>query len=223
MTSIVIDHVEPATQPATNEPVAVVKKTKPQVPVQPVLEKLFELYPHLFGAEFKPLKLGIFQDLLAAHPETFEKATLKMALGRHTRSTAYLQCVAAIHQRFDLQGLAVGEVAPEHEFMAMVELFGRRQSRSKVDLRPKLQKQMLAAFQRSGLGRLDYLARVQAPDPEINALLIAALDAADQQTAKKAALVRAYESSGKTVDEFADMYGLDKQGVLAAFKASLGR
>jgi ProP effector len=221
MTSTVTDHVEPAAQPATSEPAAVVKKTKPQVLVQPVLEKLFELYPHLFGAEFKPLKLGIFQDLLAAHPEAFEKATLKMALGRHTRSTAYLQCVTAVHQRFDLQGNAAGEVAPEHLFMAMVELFGRRQSRSKIDLKPRLQKQMLAAFQTSGLSRLDYLAKVQASDPEINALLVAALDAADQQTAKKAALVRAYESSGKTVDEFADMYGLDKQGVLAAFKASL--
>ena len=46
----------------------------------PVLEKLAELYPHLFGAVFLPLKRGIFQDLLAAHPEVFETESLKAAL-----------------------------------------------------------------------------------------------------------------------------------------------
>ncbi|MBX9871402.1 MAG: ProQ/FINO family protein, partial [Burkholderiaceae bacterium] len=35
----------------------------------PVLEQLFSLYPHLFGAEFLPLKRGIFQDLLERHPD----------------------------------------------------------------------------------------------------------------------------------------------------------
>src|SRR5450830_1204865 len=86
--------------------------------VQPVLEKLFELYPHLFGLKFLPLKLGIFQELLATHPEHFERASLKVALGFHTRSTRYLQSVAAGSQRHDLQGVAVEDVAPEHVYLA---------------------------------------------------------------------------------------------------------
>jgi DNA excision repair protein ERCC-2 len=40
----------------------------PRPAVQPVLEQLAALYPALFGAVFLPLKRGIFQDLLAAHP-----------------------------------------------------------------------------------------------------------------------------------------------------------
>ncbi|MBI3532410.1 MAG: prop effector, partial [Burkholderiales bacterium] len=79
--------------------------------VQPVLEKLFELYPHLFGAEFLPLKLGIFQELLARHPDQFKRDSLKAALGVHTRSTRYLQSVAAGKQRHDLDGAAVEPVA----------------------------------------------------------------------------------------------------------------
>ena len=53
--------------------------------VNPVLEKLFELHPKLFGATFLPLKLGIFHDLMARHPEGFTKNKLKMARGRTPR------------------------------------------------------------------------------------------------------------------------------------------
>lgn len=184
--------------------------------VQPVLERLFELYPHLFGAEFLPLKLGIFQELLARHPDHFERDTLKAALGAHTRSTRYLQSVAARKKRHDLQGVAVENVAPEHVYLAMLELFRRRQGRSKEDLRPKLRAQLIAAFEASGLERQEYLSRVQSNDAESNTLLEEALAERDQNLARQEALLRAFESSGKTPAEFADMYGMDKSDVIAA-------
>ena len=105
--------------PTTDSP----SKAVLQKSIQSVLEKLFELYPHLFGVEFLPLKLGIFQELLASHPEQFERAALKAALGMHTRSTRYLQSVAAGKKRHDLQGNAVDDVAPEHVYLSMLELF----------------------------------------------------------------------------------------------------
>ena len=178
-------------------------------PVQPVLEKLFELYPHLFGHEFLPLKLGIFQELLAAHPAHFERAALKAALGVHTRSTRYLQSVATGKRRHDLQGVAGEPVAPEHVYLAMLELFRRRQGRSAEDLRPKFRLQLIAAFEASGLSRQDYLSRVQANNVEANTLLEEALAEREQKLAKQEALRRAFESSGKTLAEFAEMYGLD--------------
>ena len=184
------------------------KKVRSQ-PVQPVLEKLFELYPHLFGHEFVPLKLGIFQELLAAHPAHFERAALKVALGVHTRSARYLQSVAAGKRRHDLQGVAGEPVAPEHVYLAMLELFRRRQGRSAEDLRPKFRLQLIAAFEASGLSRQDYLARVQANNAEANTLLEEALAEREQKLAKQEALRRAFESSGKTLAEFAEMYGLD--------------
>ena len=114
--------------------------------VQPVLEKLFELYPHLFGAEFLPLKLGIFQELLATHPEHFKRDALKAALGVHTRSTRYLQSVAAGKKRHDLAGAAVEPVAPEHVCLALLELFRRKQGRTQEDLRPKFRAQLIRAL-----------------------------------------------------------------------------
>lgn len=183
---------------------------------QPVLEQLFELYPHLFGAEFLPLKLGIFQDLLASHPEQFERASLKVALGLHTRSARYLQSVAAGKPRHDLQGVAVQDVAPEHVYLATLELFRRRQARSREDLRPKLRAQLMAAFEASGLTRQDYLARVQSSDAQANTLLEEVLAERAQMQARQEALLRAFDSSGKTPEEFADMYGLDPRDVSTA-------
>jgi len=185
---------------------------------QPVLEKLFELYPHLFGAEFWPLKLGIFQELLALHPDQFERASLKLALGVHTRSTRYLQCVAAGKPRCDLQGVAVGPVAPEHVYLSAVELFRRRQARTQEDLRPKLRRQLLAAVEASGLSSPDYLALVQTHDAQadevVQEVLAQALADRASRLAKQAALLQAFDASGKTPEEFADMYGLALAEVL---------
>ena len=189
--------------------------------VQPVLEKLFELYPQVFGARFLPLKLGVFHDLMAAHPGVFDKASLKLAMGRHARSTAYLQCVAAGHQRHDLAGQPVGEVAPEHVLQALIELHIRRQRRSKADMRPQLGKQIATAFAKSGLSATAYRALMPSLPAEMATLMDEVLEQALQKEAKQAALLRAYQTSGKSVDEFAEMYGLDRRDVLAAFKATL--
>jgi len=195
--------------PAATAPKPVKKQDRMQA-VLPVLEKLFELYPHLFGAEFRPLKLGIYQELLSAHPEEFQRDTLKAALGQHTRSTRYLQSVAAGVSRHDLQGAAVESVSPEHVYLSILELFRRRQLRAREDLRPKLKAQLIAAFEASGLSRQDYLARVHNSDLEANAFLEDALAEVDQKLARQEALLRAYDASGKTLAEFADMYGLDR-------------
>lgn len=191
------------------------KPLRPQA-VQPVLEKLFELYPHLFGAEFLPLKLGIFQELLAKHPEHFQRDTLKAALGVHTRSGRYLQSVAARRQRHDLQGQAVEEVAPEHVYLAIVELFRRRQARASEDLRPKLRAQLMAAFAASGLTSQAYLAKIPSGDPDTAAVLQDALEEHDQKLARQEALLKAFDGSGKTPQEFADMYGLRPRDVTQA-------
>jgi ProP effector len=195
-------------------PTQAAKVQKPKIDVQPVLQKLFELYPHLFGSSFLPLKLGTYQDLMVAHPEDFKKDSLKAALGFHARSTRYLQCVADGNKRHDLQGNAVEDVSPEHVYLALLELFRRRvisnaKARTKLNLRPIFRKQLIAAFVASGLSRQDYQLRVQNADAEATALLEEALAEHDAKQAKQTALKRAFEGSGKKTAEFAEMYGLD--------------
>jgi len=182
----------------------------------PVLEQLFGLYPHLFGAEFLPLKRGIFQDLLERHPELFQRDSLKAALAVHARSTPYLQCVAAGKARHDLDGAAVEAVAPEHVYQAVVELHRRRQVRTREDLLPKLRAQLSAAFEASGLSRQDYLARVMPADETMAAVLDAALADSAERIARQEALNRAFEASGKSARDFAGMYGVHERDVIKA-------
>lgn len=176
--------------------------------VHPALEQLAALYPHLFGAVFRPLKRGIFQDILAAHPELFEREALKVALGLHTRSTRYLQSVAAGDKRHDLQGQPVEDMAPEHVHHALLEVYRRKKARATEDLLPKLRNRMMAAFEASGLTREAYTGLVLSRDDAANAILEEAFAEWSARNAKDEALLRAFEASGQTLEAFADMYGM---------------
>ena len=184
-------------------------QVRPPREVHPVLQHLFALYPKMFGAQFLPLKLGVFQDLLALHPEVFKQSELKVALGLHARSTRYLESVASGLQRHDLNGQAVEPVAPEHVHHAIMEVFRRRQARSNQDLRPYARAQLIEAIEASGLGREDYLLCIRHQDEVSTALLDDAFAALAEQAAKRDALLRMFEASGKAVAEFAEMYGMD--------------
>jgi ProP effector len=177
--------------------------------VHPVLKQLFDLYPKMFGAQFLPLKLGVFQDLLAQHPDLFKRDELKVALGLHARSMRYLESVAAGHQRHDLNGEPVEPVAPEHVHHAIMEVFRRRQMRTDQDLRPFAKAQLIVAIEASGLSREDFLLCVRQQDEVSVALLDEAFAELGEQAAKREALRKTFEASGKTVAEFSDMYGMD--------------
>ena len=183
-------------------------------PVPPALEQLASLYPQLFGAVFRPMKRGIFQELMAAHAELFDKATLKEALAIHARSTRYLQAVASGQQRHDLQGLPVEAMAPEHIHHALVEVYKRRKGRGQDDLLPRLLARIVDNIDASGLQRDDYAALVRNRDEAANAVLDVAMIEWAERSAREEALLRTLEASGKSVDDFADMYGMDRQEVL---------
>ena len=201
-----------ATSADAGDPAATPKRpAKPDV--FPVLEKMAALYPQLFGAVFLPLKRGIFQDLLAAHPEDFERDSLKAALSLHTRSTRYLTAVASGEDRHDLEGKPVEAMAPEHVHHALLEVFRRRQTRSKEDLRPKLIQRIVVACEASGLTPQAYAELVRSRDEAANAALDEAMMDAEARAAKTEALLQAFKASGKSVEVFADMYGMDPRAV----------
>ncbi|MDB5898839.1 MAG: hypothetical protein JWP22_1809 [Ramlibacter sp.] len=178
-------------------------------PVHPLLQKLFELYPQLFGARFLPLKVGIYQDLLAAHPEALPAAELKVALGLHTRSTRYIEAVASGLARHDLQARPVEPVAPEHVHHAIFELYKRRSGKAPERARQQAVGQLVAAIEASGLSREDCRERFTSRDDSLQSLLEEALAVVAQKNARREALQNALKASGKTVAEFAEMYGLD--------------
>ena len=188
------------------------KSRRPQVKpadALPVLERLAALYPALFGKGFRPLKRGIYQELVAAHPDEFAPEALKGALGFHTRSTRYLGSVASGQMRHDLQGQAVEDMAPEHVHHALVEVWRRRQGRGDDALRARTVERMAQAFEASGMSREAWREHLQGRDESANAMLDEALTQAAAQAARDEALLRAFEASGQTVEGFAGDYGLN--------------
>jgi sRNA-binding protein len=224
--------VNPATFPAAakKEPRGARRKREsPQAAQGPgsaaafqVLERLFQHYPKLFGAQFQPLKLGIYQELLERHGEEFRKDELKAALATHARSTRYLEAVASGAQRHGLDGNPVEPVAPEHVHHAVMEVYRRRQARSKESLQPWLQDRLVRAIEASGLSQAEYIERVNAKDDASLAALDAAFAAIAGKAAKREALVRAFTASGQSVEAFADMYGMDVDEVRAAVAPAQG-
>lgn len=208
-------------EPAPDAPAKPKAAKSPRAAFQ-VLERLFQLYPKMFGARFLPLKLGVYQEILALHPEEFKKEDLKAALGLHARSTRYLEAVAAGLKRHDLEGNPVEDIAPEHVHHAIMEVFRRRQSRSKEDLKPWLRARLVRAIEASGLPREEYVERVNAKDEASLAALDEAFAELAEQAARHEALRRAYEASGRTVEEFAEMYGLEPKTVRRALGGRQG-
>jgi len=188
-----------------------------------VLDQLAQLYPALFGEVLKPLKRGIFQDLLDAQPGVLEADSLKAALALHTRSSRYLTVVASGQQRHDLAGEPVEALTPEQVHHALVEVFRRRQSRTPEDLVPKLRQRIAQAFEASGLGEEAYATLTQSRDEVVNEITRLALADASGRMARDAALLRAFETSGQTVEAFADMYGMPVQDARRTLERARGR
>ena len=207
----------------------------------PTLEKLALLYPPLFGEVFLPMKRGIYQDLLAAHPTEFEKEHLKEALAFHSRSTRYLNAVASGAERHDLTGAAVEAMAPEHVYHALMEVFRRRQGRAPTataaglgdptaqtrldprgrpmeDPRAKLIKRIVAAMDTSGLPRAAYFELVRGKDEAAKAILDEAMQLATSRAAKDEATHTRFKASGQTVEEFAAAYGMHPKAVSSSLE-----
>jgi len=192
-------------------------KTRPSRPqraphsreVHPLLHKLFDLYPKVFGAQALPLKLGIFHELVANHPDLLEAKALREALGQHTRSTRYLEQVATGVQRHDLQGNPVESLAPEHVHQAIMEVVRRDRAGNSPAAQAKLRMRLRNAFEASGLSRGAYAEQVKPPLEAWNSLLDHAYTEEGAAAAKREALLKAFESSGQTLVQFADMYGMD--------------
>ena len=184
-----------------------------QRPANPLLEQLAQWHPALFGEQLVPFKRGIFEDLMAAHPE-LDKEALKAAIQQHTRSGSYLAAMASGQPRHDLNGQPVEATLPEHVHHALIEVFRRRQQRSQEDLTPKLRNRIIVAYEASGLTREEYAERVLGKNEATNTLVAEALTEADARAAKDEALLRSFTLSGQTSEQdFAEMYGMNPRQV----------
>ena len=89
-----------------------------------VIEKLAELRPNTFFIEpeqRKPLKIGIFEELLEAHPE-FTKTQLRHALKFYCRDSTYLKSIQRHTHRIGLNGEPAQEITAAEKESAKAKL-----------------------------------------------------------------------------------------------------
>jgi len=88
-----------------------------------LLERLIQAYPAVFfpfsERQVKPLKIGIYKDLMPVIQEWGYQATvLKYVLRNYTRPLRYQLALLKAPHRIDLQGEPAGEITPDHRQIA---------------------------------------------------------------------------------------------------------
>lgn len=189
-----------------------------------MLARLAQVYPSLFGAEPRPLKRGIFEDLQQRHQgEEWTGEALKAALRQHTRSTRYLTAMASGQDRHDLDGNPVEAVTPEQRFHALVEVHRRRQARAPRDLTPQLKRRIAQVFEDSGLGVEAFSMLVAGRDEALNRLAREVVESASAQQAREAAWLRAFEAGSHSLEAFATAHGMPTQQARQALDRARSR
>lgn len=98
-----------------NQPLNSVKKDKIQI-----VDWLIEYFPNAFfkkGNQIKPLKIGIFDDIIEFYDRLdsppFSKKSLREGLSYYSASPAYLSCQKAGAARIDIYGNEMDVVTPD--------------------------------------------------------------------------------------------------------------
>ena len=81
---------------------------------------IYAKYPKVFLG-FRPLKIGIFDDLVAAHPELDTK-DLQSFIIYHTNSLGYVKSILKGTHRVDLQGVETSELTKDDKIHAKEKL-----------------------------------------------------------------------------------------------------
>ena len=118
------------------------------------LKQLQDEYPVI--AACQPLAIGIDKELLKIRPAT-DRKLLRAALGMHTHSVRYLKSMQAATQRFDLNGIAAGEVSEEQRALASNALLERFKKRADENKSTRLAKELAEKQERAERERVEKL------------------------------------------------------------------
>src|SRR6516165_8531031 len=94
-------------------------KTARRARTAAVIELLCERFAQTFNREGpRPLKVGVYADVLAALGDAVQPRDLQSALRAYTSNARYLRVLSAGACRIDLDGKPAGTVTPEDEAVA---------------------------------------------------------------------------------------------------------
>ncbi|HQR21073.1 MAG TPA: ProQ/FINO family protein [Burkholderiaceae bacterium] len=156
--------------------------------------EILAAYPAVFRPPYKPLRIGIHEDL-----EQLHGPKVKYFLARHANSPAYLKAIVAGGPRCRLDGTPDGEVSEEERQNALAKLQKLAEEKEATWRRARMLKEIEAA----GQSAADFAAAhgLSAEATQIDYEKALAERAARRQW--RAEVVGAFEASGLTAEEFA--------------------
>jgi sRNA-binding protein len=159
--ALLFDHR--VTSAATGNTDMLIKLSSPTSQGRETISVLADWFPQcfvLYQQRRKPLKIGIFDDLLAATSGAIAPKELQAALRRYCRSAGYLAACREGTARIDLNGNVVGAVTKsEAEYAARI--IARRRSTAKPTAKPVITAPSTTPRKLSSLADLRAAARAR--------------------------------------------------------------
>lgn len=171
---------------------------------QLTLRGLAERYPAVFGSPPRPLKIGIYEDMLRDLCDERAAGRLRSLLAKHTGLPAYLAEVAKGGARFDLSGAPAGEISPEAQAYAAETLSEiHAQATAKAERRA-----LLKQYEASGLTKREFVTQHGLDHASFCTQVARANNERLARRRQRAELVHRFRESGLSREAFASKAGI---------------
>ncbi|CAG0962279.1 hypothetical protein RHDC4_00762 [Rhodocyclaceae bacterium] len=151
----------------------------------------------------RPLKIGIRDDLLAAHPGRISAKTAYQLLGTHTKQPSYLAAIVKGGPRYGLNGEVAGEVTEKERAWAIERLAALRAVSEGAHMVRKERSILLKKYEASGLDEGEFAQQQGIPLSALHSQLDTARTERLARHQARVKLVTALEASGLSMEEFA--------------------
>lgn len=176
--------------------------------VEPTMRDLRQRFPAVFGRYDKPLKLGIFADVVAAFGPQVSPRRLQGLITGHTSRRAYLAAIAKGGARFALDGSAHGAITAAEQDNARQSLATLAQQEKDAREAVGQRAMFLKAVEGSGLNIEAYAAANGLELRHAHSLYDKATHERSLRRQQREALVAKYEASGLSAEAFSRQTGV---------------
>lgn len=179
------------------------ENTTEQKAKQLTKRQLMEAHPAVFSKPCKPLRIGVFDDLMRAHEGQISKKTLCKFMRMHTSHTGYLMGLASGGPRYALDGSKDGVITEMERENARTRITQQEAREDARGMAIRERSLTLKDFEASGLGRPEYAKKTDVTLDTLCSTLDRALMEREDRRRSRLRVVEKLEKSGLSPEEYA--------------------
>lgn len=179
---------------------------------------LRERFPSVFGPKWRPLKIGVLNDLIEALGPNVPPRQIQRLIISRTSRIEYLQAISLGGHRYNLAGEVDGEITPSDQEYAHRRLAEEQARRHAASEAIGHRSRFLKAFEASGMSLEEYAANTGIPLSTAHSDYDRGTYERALRRAKREVLSRKFEASGLTVEQFAESHKVKLAFLLKAIE-----